>query len=232
MPLPTEPIIVRKKPEGTLKTSAVPRLVSASILRTLDNIDDYLFKCKECTDLNKENDLLEKNTLSIPPGGNVNAKIFIIGLSPGIIRGSFRNSFSEESIAFFQELFTNSEIAIDQIWFSNLVKCHLPNMREPTAQEKLNCRIFLERELEIIKPEIVIVLGIEVLQFFFPKTEKITDWIGKIISTDRFFIVSMYDPLFILHMKQVNEIKIYEQELLQCKEIIKSILRLLKKKKK
>ena len=91
--------------------------------------------------------------------GNINARVFFIGLSPGAQENLGNRMFIGPSGHVLERLFHASGIRREQIFMTNLVKCMLPGNRRPQVNEIETCRQYLEDELAIIQPEVIVPLG-------------------------------------------------------------------------
>ena len=65
-----------------------------------------------------------------------------------------------------------------QVFITNIVKCRPPENRNPKAPEMQNCNGYLERQLSLLKPDLVVLLGRVAMERFFPR-EKITEAAGR-----------------------------------------------------
>jgi DNA polymerase len=67
----------------------------------------------------------------------------------------------------------------DEVYVCNIVKCRPPNNRKPTPDEVTACRPFLERQLELLGPEIIVALGATAVEGLLGVTDGITRLRGK-----------------------------------------------------
>lgn len=96
------------------------------------------------------------------------------------------------------ERFTHAYIA-------NIVKCRPPKNRVPTPEERAACQPYLEKQLEIIKPKIVVLLGATALQGFIDPQAKITKTRGTWQQWKGIWVMPIYHPAALLrnpHLKQ------------------------------
>lgn len=91
--------------------------------------------------------------------GNIDARIMIVALSPGVQEDLKNQMFIGPSGQVLNKLFLASGINREMLFMTNLVKCMLPKNRKPTIEEIELCSGFLDEEISIIKPEVIVPLG-------------------------------------------------------------------------
>jgi len=122
------------------------------------------------------------------------------------------------------------------VYITNVLKCRPPNNRDPKIEEINACSIFLEKQLEIIKPRVIVCLGrfstAWVLKYFGITKDfdfKISKYRGKVIKVNKWgrevIIFPTYHPAAILYRK--NLIEEYKKDFEKIRELLK-----LKKKNK
>jgi len=122
-------------------------------------------KIKLCT-----NCRLHKSKInSITGEGNLNAKIMIIAQAPGGIEDREGKMFVGPSGKIFDRLLQNAKIQRQDIYITNLIKCYLPKCRRPSKNEIEQCSTYLNVEIEIIDPQIIVTLGFHATRYIFKK---------------------------------------------------------------
>jgi DNA polymerase len=91
--------------------------------------------------------------------GNMDASILFVALSPGAKEDLGNRMFIGPSGQVFNRLLQTAEINRETVYMTNLVKCILPKNRKPTMEEIESCSSFLDDEISIIKPQIIVPLG-------------------------------------------------------------------------
>lgn len=102
----------------------------------------------------------------VPPVGPTTADLFIIGQSPGENEADRGMPFVGPAGKVLNQLLEAAEIARDDCFISNAVKCHPPRNRPSTATEISNCRHHLVRELKYVRPRAVLCLGKDAWRVF------------------------------------------------------------------
>jgi len=125
---------------------------------------------------------------------SLRAKIMVIGQNPGAVEVQTGRPFVGPSGENFDEV-VMEVLGVDRsaFYITNIVKCFTPNNRSPRGYEIDNCQEFLEREIAIVKPEIVITLGSPALRQM-TGVSGITKHHGEIIPSPRYRVNVL--PLF------------------------------------
>jgi len=91
--------------------------------------------------------------------GNISARILFVALSPGAKEDAGNRMFIGPSGQVFNKLLQSAGIERQSVYMTNLVKCLLPQNRKPTWDEIELCSSFLDDEISIIQPQIIVPLG-------------------------------------------------------------------------
>ncbi len=91
--------------------------------------------------------------------GDPDARIMLVALSPGERENAENKMFIGPSGQILERLFQAVGISREQVYMTNLVKCILPKNRKPKMNEIESCSKFLDEEISIIQPEIIVPLG-------------------------------------------------------------------------
>jgi len=149
-------------------------------------------------------------TQGVPGDGSANSKIVFIGEAPGKNEDLEGRPFVGAAGKFLNEMLANINLKREDIYITNVVKYRPPGNRDPLPEEVESCAKWLEEELNIIKPKLIIFLGRHALQHFFPN-EKISLVHGKILKKktkigDTFF--ALYHPAAALYNGSMRDILI------------------------
>ena len=133
-------------------------------------------QCKKCDGLNQEASPDREATLNVPGYGDINSNVVIIGQS--LCGNPCINSqipFTDGCGDLLDEAFDKAGIRKNQLYISNVVKCHPPNNRPSKAYEKRNCQEYLEQELMFLSPNVIICLGGDARDHFDKNAKLQTD---------------------------------------------------------
>lgn len=107
-------------------------------------------------------------TKTVPGAGPADAKIMFIGEAPGFYEDKQGLPFVGASGKYLEELLGTIGLSRKDVFISNMVKCRPPNNRDPLKPELDACEDYLDRQIAIIKPRIIITLGRFSMARYFP----------------------------------------------------------------
>lgn len=120
----------------------------------MENMDGpRVVECERCPDL------VESRSRIVNGTGPENADLLIVGEAPGEREDSEGEPFVGRSGDQLDEKLRDHGIPREEVRITNCVRCRPPENRDPTEGELANCRGYLEREIEIVDPAIVMTVG-------------------------------------------------------------------------
>jgi len=178
----------------------------------LEKLNKEIRNCKKCR-LWK----LRKNTVS--GKGPVNARIMILGQSPGAKEDKIGKPFIGRAGKLLDELLKIGKIEKEKVFITSVLKClpQPPINRKPKKEEIEACLPYLKKQIEIINPPKIILLGEVIFKVFFPK-EKLKDSRGKWVKKDGKFYFPTYHPAAGLRFPKTK--KILEKDFLKLEDIL------------
>jgi len=96
---------------------------------------------------------------AVPGEGQLSAKIMFIGEAPGKSEDEKGRPFVGAAGRILDNLLEKVGIERSQVFITNVVKCRPPNNRVPEEDEAAACRPYLERQIALIRPEVISILG-------------------------------------------------------------------------
>lgn len=131
--------------------------------------------------------------------GNPNAKILFLGEAPGQDENNEGKPFVGKSGKFLDKVLDKCGLSENNVYICNTVKCRPPDNRKPLQNEINACSYFLNGQLEIIKPKIIIVLGMIAYKALCEdKIKTISSIIGqKKIIGNKYSIYPTYHPSYL-----------------------------------
>jgi DNA polymerase len=118
----------------------------------LEAIRKRVIECTKC-------DLCKTRTHSVPGKGNFNSDVIFVGEAPGKnedLKGEPFVGVAGKKLLLALE---NAGVTRDEVYITNIVKCRPPKNRIPSVLEKETCQEYIQKEIEIIRPKIICVLG-------------------------------------------------------------------------
>lgn len=152
---------------------------------------------------------LTKKPEDIVPGeGNAAAKIMLIGEAPGHLEAVQRRPFVGRSGQLLRKTLTEVGLTPAEVYISNIVKARPPENRDPTPAEILAYKPFLDREIEILDPTLIITLG-RFSMYKFLADVKVSMVHGRLHKVDwqgnNHYILPMYHPAAALRATRVKD---------------------------
>src|SRR5919108_4607293 len=114
----------------------------------------------------------------VPGEGNPAAQVMFVGEAPGATEDALGRPFVGRAGRLLDELIAAAGLAREDVWITNVVKARPPKNRDPRVPEVAHCMPWLERELDIIRPRLVVPLGRHALKHFAPAAK-----IGEVHGT-------------------------------------------------
>lgn len=167
--------------------------------KKLEEIAERVAKCKNCG-------LYKNATKPVPGEGNPNAEIMFIGEGPGFYEDQTGRPFVGQAGKLLTQLLQSIKLTREEVFIGNVVKHRPPNNRDPLPEEIDACKDFLDEQIKIINPKIIITLGRFSLNKFLPG-----EYISKVHGRARFIdfagerriVIPMYHPAAALRNGQV-----------------------------
>lgn len=166
---------------------------------------------------------LRKGTSApVPPEGDPSSGLVIVGRSPGFDEQKGVHPFIGPGGKCLDRLLDSANIDRSKIWITNLVKCGSGMVQDlpPTDHNVSSCRKFLDLELFIIKPKLVLLLGNQVIRSFFPAAETVSISRGRVIVDTKlqteagdisFVSIWLLHPGYILRKPGLEDTSIKEE---------------------
>jgi len=137
----------------------------------------------------------------------------LIGEGPGFNEDQQGRPFVGASGKFLDELIASAGYRRADVFIANVVKCRPPENRDPTPDEIDACRPYLDRQIELINPAVVVTLGRFSMARWFPGA-KISAIHGKARKIEGRTIVPMFHPAAALHQPALRDAIIADFEAL------------------
>jgi len=138
--------------------------------------------------------------------GNTAAKILIIGEAPGAEEAKTGRCFVGRSGKMLDRVLAGAGIDTNQdTLITNVVKCRPPSNRKPRPQEVERCRLILERQIESVRPKILVLLGATAFRRFFPEEKgPFKKFVGTFRkeSSRGLPCLALYHPAFLLYSRK------------------------------
>jgi len=120
-------------------------------LNSLSRILEVVENCEKCK-------LYKYRDKCVFAEGKDDAKIMLIGLSPGKEENSTGRLFIGPSGVFLNKLLQLAKLKRESLYITNIIKCHAPT-HSIGKEEISTCSVYLDKQIELVKPQIIIPLG-------------------------------------------------------------------------
>jgi len=163
---------------------------------TLAQIAREVSVCQRCM-------LHHSRKLAVPGEGPVDTEIIFIGEGPGFHENEQGRPFVGAAGKYLEELLAKINIQRKEVFIGNVVKCRPPNNRDPLPDELAACSDYLERQIQVINPKIIVTLGRYSMARFLPNA-KISDVHGQSFRIKGRLVVPMFHPAAALHQPSLK----------------------------
>lgn len=163
----------------------------------IDHIATEVISCTRCV-------LSETRTKAVPGDGSPNAAVLFIGEGPGQNEDEQGLPFVGRAGKLLDSLLDEVPLKREDVYITNVVKCRPPGNRDPEPDEVAACLPYLEAQIELIDPRVIVTLGRHSMLRFYPQG-KISNDHGRIISIGKRVLLPVYHPAAALRNPRLNE---------------------------
>ncbi len=130
--------------------------------------------------------------------GNPEAKLMFIGEGPGHDEDQQGRPFVGPAGQLLTKMIEAMQFSRAEVYIANVVKCRPPRNRNPEPDEAAACRPFLVRQIELIRPEVIVVLGAVAVRYLLNRQEGISRLRGKWLGFNGIPVMPTFHPSFLL----------------------------------
>jgi uracil-DNA glycosylase len=165
-------------------------------IRVLDEVATLVRSCGRC-------ELCRGRTNAVPGHGNPQTDIMFIGEAPGQHEDRQGLPFIGASGQFLNQLLASIELSREDVFITNIVKCRPPGNRDPLPDEIAACGSYLDTQIDVINPLMIVTLGRFSMSKWFPN-ERISRIHGQARTFGQRVVVPMYHPAAALHQASLR----------------------------
>jgi DNA polymerase len=180
-------------------------------MTTLSELYEEIAVCQRC-------DLAKGRTQTVPGEGPENAEIMFIGEAPGFHEDRQGRPFVGAAGQFLEELLASIGLKRGDVYIANVIKCRPPGNRDPLPDEIEVCRPYLDRQIELIQPKLIVTLGRYSMARYFPDAS-ITRVHGQPKRIANRIYYPMFHPAAALHQPKWRSA--VEEDMLKIPQILK-----------
>ena len=145
--------------------------------------------------------------------GHVNAKVMLVGQGPGVVEEQTGRPFAGPAGRLLDQALAEVGLERGKLWLTNVIKCRAVKSekgrvvdRAPSAAELKACRPWLDGELAIIQPRIIVCIGVPSAKALIDKKFKITEEHGQVREyPDGTLRTAVFHPAYVLRLRGVDQ---------------------------
>lgn len=172
--------------------TAMPELSMEDRVQSLELLAKEVKQCAKCPEL------CSTRTQTVFGEGPFDAEICFIGEGPGANEDKKGRPFVGEAGQLLDRIIQACGFQRNDVYICNIVKCRPPGNRTPQLTEASNCRVFLEKQLELIQPKYICALGACAAQNLLGRTESITRMRQRFHDYMGIPVICTYHPAYLL----------------------------------
>jgi uracil-DNA glycosylase len=168
--------------------------------------------------------LHQSRTQTVFGVGNCQADWMLIGEAPGAEEDAQGEPFVGRAGQLLNAMLYAIGLRREEVYIANIIKCHPPKNRNPTLEEVASCNSFLQQQIAIIKPKLIIALGRIAAQHLLVTAEPIGQLRGRCLEYAHLGIplIATYHPAYLLRRptekrRSWQDLQLIVQQMMQLK---------------
>ena len=154
-------------------------------------LEEYVLHCRSCS-------LCLTRNRPVMGRGNHQAEIMFIAEAPGAMEDKEGIPFVGPAGKVLDRLMEDCGLTRDEVYITNIIKCHPEHNRDPRPEEKEKCFPVLRYETYLLKPKIIVCLGRVAAQQLIDPDYRITRQHGQWIERKGYYLTAVYHPSALL----------------------------------
>ncbi len=196
----SSPPTVQPGPATGLPSLAGRRPQTGAEKKALEEIDRQVLACTLCA-------LHRFRTHAVPGEGNRSAELMFIGEGPGRDEDAQGRPFVGRAGQLLRKIIAAMTFREDEVYITNMVKCRPPENRVPHHEEIEACSPYLIRQIELIRPRVIVTLGRTPTDSFAPGREGMTDRRGHFGDYRGIPVMPTFHPSYLVRNEGNRELK-------------------------
>lgn len=177
-------------PQVFRQTSPVPQQ-SAALPDDLEALREVVRTCGNCR-------LCQTRRNTVFGEGDPHARLMFIGEGPGADEDASGRPFVGAAGQLLDKMITAMQFSRGEVYIANIVKCRPPNNRNPEPDEAANCIGYLKKQISLIKPECIVLLGAVALKFLLERRDGVSKLRGNWLDYNGIPLMVTFHPSFLL----------------------------------
>jgi DNA polymerase len=157
----------------------------------LINLNKLICECQKCV-------LGGTRNKFVFGSGNQNADVMVIGEGPGADEDAQGLPFVGRAGKLLTDILKAINFSRDEVYIANIVKCRPPGNRTPLPQEMDSCLPYLKKQISLIKPKLILCLGLTAAHGLLKKKDSLTNLRGKVFEFENAKVIVTFHPAALL----------------------------------
>lgn len=188
-----EPSVAMGRPVGSLAATAQAS-PAIRYKQTSPELQELYLQIKDCRKCE-----LHKTRKHLVFGyGNAHAKLVFVGEAPGKEEDLQGLPFVGAAGKLLDKMLAAIDLKRDEVYIANVLKCRPQNNRNPLPEEIVKCEPYLKKQLEIIKPRLIVALGLYAGQSLLKTGSTLSNMRGKVHRYNDITVIVTYHPAALL----------------------------------
>lgn len=158
---------------------------------SLEQLNKMICNCTKCA-------LHKGRTNFVFGSGNPNADVMVVGEGPGAEEDKQGLPFVGRAGQLLTDILKAIKFSREEVYIANIVKCRPPNNRVPFPDEMDACLPYLNKQIELIKPKLILCLGLTAAKGLLKKKESLTALRGQIFDYNGIKVMVTFHPAALL----------------------------------
>ncbi|MBN2852193.1 MAG: uracil-DNA glycosylase [Clostridia bacterium] len=156
-----------------------------------DLLEKECYECVKCKlHQTRKNVVIER--------GNREADLMLIGEAPGANEDELGKPFVGQAGKLLDMALYSMGIYEKDVYICNIVKCRPPNNQNPTEEEAASCISYLERQISLVNPKVIVLLGSVALKYLIRSELSITKARGTWLAYNKIDVMPTFHPAALL----------------------------------
>src|SRR5207249_569505 len=157
----------------------------------LQQVSAAIAACRECF-------LCQGRTHTVPGEGSTSAKLLFVGEGPGQVEDETGRPFVGRAGELLTRMIEAIGLSREEVFIANAVKCRPPQNRKPLPDELAACWKYLERQIELLRPKVIVALGATAAEALLQVKRSLAELRGRVHSYRGIALVVTYHPAALL----------------------------------
>ena len=128
------------------------------------------------------------------PAPAVPARLVFVGEAPGAQEDAAGRPFVGKAGQLLDQLLADAGMSLAEVGVLNVIKCRPPNNRRPTPAEVAQCRPYLQRQLALLQPRLIVALGLTAVAWFLGRRTTLAEARGIVHRIGDYKVIATYHP--------------------------------------